>query len=114
MRGFARIALLACLSVLRARRSSGQYDNFPTDIRAWFKGVMAPNGVPCCDIADDHRTKYDFREGTYWVSIEGQWMAAPGARHHPRSRQSGRPGGGVVRTSPGSIIITCFVPADAV
>ena len=49
----------------------------PPDIRAWFKSVMAPNGVPCCDISDGHRTDYDVREGTYWVPIEGQWMEVP-------------------------------------
>jgi hypothetical protein len=35
---------------------NGQYENVPADIRAWFKGVMSPNGVPCCDISDGHRT----------------------------------------------------------
>jgi hypothetical protein len=60
---------------------SGQYDNVSPDIRAWFKAVTAPNGVPCRDIADGHRTDYEFREGAYWVPIEGQWMAVP--EHHP-------------------------------
>jgi hypothetical protein len=23
--------------------------------------MIAPNGVPCCDISDGHRTEYDFR-----------------------------------------------------
>ena len=58
MRRFAQIALLGCLSALgRAALAfdNGQYDNVPPDIRAWFKGVVAPNGVPCCDIADGHR-----------------------------------------------------------
>jgi len=39
--------------------------------------VMAPNGVPCCDISDGHRTSYDVRQGAYWVPIEGRWMAVP-------------------------------------
>ena len=56
---------------------NGQYENVPPDIRAWFKSVMAPNGVPCCDISDGHRTSYDVRAGAYWVPIEGQWMAVP-------------------------------------
>ena len=86
MRGFVRIVLLACLPVLAGAAfafDNGQYENVPPDIRAWFKGVMAPNGVPCCDISDGHRTDYDFREGAYWVPIEGQWMA--GARRAPSS-----------------------------
>jgi hypothetical protein len=48
--------------------------NVPPDIRAGFNGVIAPNGVPCYNIADGQRTEYDFREGAYWVPIEDQWM----------------------------------------
>src|SRR3984893_5806259 len=80
MRRFAQIVLLACLSALASAAlafDNGQYDNVPPDIRAWFKGVIAPNGVPCCDISDGHRTEYDVREGGYWVPIEGEWMKMP-------------------------------------
>src|SRR5438445_13367585 len=56
---------------------NGQYDNVPPDIRAWFKSVIAPNGVPCCDESDGHRTTYDVRGGAYWVPIEGQLMQVP-------------------------------------
>ena len=78
-----RLALCVWLAATTALTSAafafdnGQYDNVPPDIRAWFKSVMAPNGVPCCDISDGHRTEYDVRNGTYWVPIEGQWMAVP-------------------------------------
>jgi hypothetical protein len=80
MRRLAQVALLACVSMLTSAAlafDSGQYDNVSPDIRAWFKAVTAPNGVPCRDIADGHRTDYEFREGAYWVPIEGQWMAVP-------------------------------------
>ena len=72
---------------------NGQYENVPPEIRAWFKGVIAPNGVPCCDIADGHRTEYDFRQGAYWVPIEGQWMAVP---EHAVIRDRGNPVGEAV------------------
>ena len=75
MRRFAQVALLACLPALASAAlafDNGQYENVPADIRAWFKGVIAPNGVPCCDISDGHRTEYDVRAGAYWVPIEGQ------------------------------------------
>ena len=117
MRRFASIALLACLSVLGGAATAfdnGQYENVPPDIRAWFKSVMAPNGVPCCDISDGHRTSYDFREGAYWVPIEGQWMAVP---ERAVIRDRGNPVGEAVVWyvhHRGSIIISCFVPADAV
>ena len=84
------------------------------DIRAWFKSVIAPNGVPCCDISDGHRTTYDVRAGAYWVPIEGQWMAVP---DRAVIRDQGNPIGEAVVWyvhHRGSIIISCFVPADAV
>jgi hypothetical protein len=117
MRRFAQIGLLACSSALASAAvafDNGQYENVPVDIRAWFKGVIAPNGVPCCDISDGHRTEYDFREGAYWVPIEGQWMAVP---QRAIIRDRGNPVGEAVVWyvhHRGSIVISCFVPADAV
>jgi hypothetical protein len=117
MRWMARAALLACILMLvRAAFAfdNGQFDNVPPDIRAWFKSVMAPNGVPCCDISDGHRTAYDFHDGSYWVPIEGQWMAVP---ERAIIRDHGNPIGEAVVWyvhHRGSIIISCFVPADAV
>ena len=55
----------------------GQFENVPDDIRAWFKGVRSPAGVPCCDISDGHRTEYDVRSGAYWVPINGLWWQVP-------------------------------------
>jgi hypothetical protein len=117
MRKLAPIALLAascaCAGTALAF-DNGQYENVPADIRAWFKGVTAPNGVPCCDISDGHRTEYDFRAGAYWVPIEGQWMEVPA---HAIIRDRGNPVGEAVVWyvhHRGGIVISCFVPADAV
>src|SRR5262249_12056904 len=80
MQKFAQAALLAALMALAGAAyafDNGQYDHVPPDIRAWFKSVIAPNGVPCCDISDGHRTEYDVRQGAYWVPIEGTWMQVP-------------------------------------
>jgi hypothetical protein len=117
MRRLLPIVLLAGLCVVTGAAfafDNGQYENVPPDIRAWFKGVMAPNGVPCCDISDGHRTEYDFREGAYWVPIEGQWMAVPA---HAVIRDRGNPVGQAVVWyvhHDNRIIISCFVPADSV
>jgi hypothetical protein len=49
MRRLAQIALLACCCALAGAAlafDNGQYENVPADIRAWFKGVIGPNGVP--------------------------------------------------------------------
>jgi hypothetical protein len=115
MRRLAPFALLACLSVLASAAiafDNGQYDNVAPDIRAWFKSVTAPNGVPCCDISDGHRTTYDVRQGTYWVPIDGEWMAVP---ERAIVRDRGNPVGEAVVWyvhHRGGIIISCFVPAD--
>jgi hypothetical protein len=117
MRKLVQVALLTCLSVLATAAfafDNGQYENVPPEIRAWFKSVMAPNGVPCCDISDGHRTAYDVHDGVYWVPIEGQWMAVP---ERAIIRDRGNPVGEAVVWyvhHRGSIIISCFVPADAV
>ena len=117
MRRIALVAWLAGMIALTGAAlafDNGQYDNVPPDIRAWFKGVVAPNGVPCCDISDGHRTDYDVRGGTYWVPIEGQWMEVP---DRAIIRDRGNPVGQAVVwyvRHGGSIIISCFVPADAV
>jgi len=92
----------------------GQYQNVPDDIRAWFKGVLSPSGVPCCDISDGHRTAYDLRAGAYWVPIDGLWWQVP---ERAVIRNQRNPVGEAVVWYVylrGSIVINCFVPADAV
>jgi len=117
MRRLAHVAVLAWLAMIAGAAlafDNGQYDNVPPDIRAWFKSVIAPNGVPCCDISDGHRTSYDVRGGAYWVPIEGEWMMVP---KRAVIRDRGNPVGEAVVWyvhHRGSIIISCFVPADAV
>jgi hypothetical protein len=91
----------------------GQFDNVPDDIRAWFKGVRSPSGMPCCDISDGHRTDYDVRQGSYWVPIDGEWVQIP---DKAIVRNGGNPIGEAVVwyiRYRGEIIISCFVPADA-
>lgn len=92
----------------------GQFADVPDDIRAWFKGIISPSGVPCCDISDGHRTSYEVRSGNYWVPIEGLWWQVP---DRAVIRDRGNPVGEAVVWyvhHGGSIVISCFVPADAV
>jgi len=116
MQRLAHIALLASLSALGTTAfafDNGQYENVPPDIRAWFKSVMAPNGVPCCDISDGHRTDYEVRAGAYWVPVNGAWWRVP---DHAIIRNAGNPLGEAVVwyvNFRGSIEIRCFVPADS-
>jgi hypothetical protein len=117
MRRCRLIALIACVAALTGAAHAfdhGQYKNVPADIRAWFKGVVSPGGVPCCDISDGHRTAYDLRAGAYWVPIDGLWWQVP---ERAIIRNQGNPVGEAVVwyvNLRGSIVISCFVPADAV
>jgi hypothetical protein len=92
----------------------GQFDDVPDNIRSWFKAQISPSGVPCCDIADGHRTEYDVRGGAYWVPIDGLWWQVP---DRAVIRDGGNPVGEAVVWyvhHRGGIVISCFVPADAV
>jgi hypothetical protein len=115
MRRCRLIALIACVAALAGAAhavDNGQRQNVPADVRAWFKGVGSPSGVPCCDISDGHRTAHDLRGGAYWVPIDG--LQVP---ERAIIRNQGNPVGDAVVwyvNLRGSIVISCFVPADAV
>lgn len=109
------IAALSTISFTAAAFDNGQYSNVPDNIRSWFKGVRSPHGVPCCDIADGHRTSYDIRSDGYWVPIEGEW------RHVPPEAivyNAGNPVGEAVvwwvYQGGTSVYIRCFVPGSGV
>jgi hypothetical protein len=106
-----RIALAAFLLTTPAlARDNGQFGNVPPEIRAWFKSVKSHTGVPCCDIADGHRTDYDMREGQYWVPINDQWMRVPA---EAVVDDAGNPTGDAVvwyTEFNNSVYIRCFVP----
>ncbi len=109
------IALLSNLPYTALAFDNGQYNNVPDNIRSWFKAVRSPHGVPCCDIADGHRTSYDMRSDGYWVPIEGKWRQVP-----PEAivYDAGNPVGEAVvwYVSQGAdmVYIRCFVPGGGV
>jgi hypothetical protein len=117
MRSGMRLVFLAMSMALAPTAYAvdrGQFADVPEHIRNWFKSVVSPTGVPCCDISDGHRTEYDVRGGAYWVPIDGVWMQVP---DRAIIRDRGNPVGEAVvwyiRRGDG-VIISCFVPADAV
>src|SRR3954451_19074317 len=88
----------------------GQYSSVPDNVRAWFKSVRSPKGVPCCDVADGHRTDYDIRNDGYWVPIEGQWQVVP---EEAVVHDAGNPVGEAIvwyTQYNGKTFIRCFVP----
>lgn len=89
---------------------NGQFANVPPAVRTWFHNVKSPHGIPCCDIADGHRTDFDMRKNQYWVPINGTWMPVP-----PEAvlANAGNPVGDAVvwYSIYGShVVIRCFVP----
>lgn len=92
--------------------------DIPDNIRSWFKSVRSPHGVPCCDIADGHRTAWDIRVSGYWIPNplnEQEWIPVP-----PESvvYNAGNPTGDAVvwwvRQGAETVYIRCFVPGGGV
>lgn len=91
---------------------NGQFGDVPPQVREWFHNVRSAKGIPCCDIADGHRTDFDMRQNLYWVPINGNWTPVP-----PDAvlKNTGNPTGGAVvwySNYGGQVIIRCFVPGD--
>jgi hypothetical protein len=115
MGGFAKIVSAFAVLIVADTASAtdqGQFNDVPANVRAWFKSVTSPRGVPCCDIADGHRTDYDMRSGAYWVPIEGIWTEVPAEAviYH-----AGNPVGEAVVwyvKRRDNVFIRCFVPGD--
>lgn len=108
---------------------NGQYENVDPNVRAWFKGVRSPHGVPCCDIGDGHPTQEDWRsDGSYWIpnpalyGPDGQYMGdkTTWIQVPPEAvvNNAGNPTGSAivwyVPQGPGSIYIRCFVAGGGV
>jgi hypothetical protein len=104
----AATPVFVCTPVLA--HDNGEYGNVPPHVRAWFRNVKSPTGIPCCDIADGHPTEYDMRENKYWVPINGEWMPVPSEA--VVSNEGNPTGDAVVWYSiyNGSVYIRCFVP----
>ena len=91
---------------------NGQFSNVSPSVREWFKGVKSQHGVPCCDIADGHRTDYDMRKNQYWVPINGNWMPVPA---DAVLDNVGNPVGDAVvwySIYGNHVVIRCFVPGS--
>lgn len=104
----AMLSLLVCAPAVA--HDNGQFVNVPPAVRSWFHDVKSPHGIPCCDIADGHRTDFRMRQNQYWVPINGNWMPVP-----PDAvlNNVGNPiGDAIVWYSAygDQVIIRCFVP----
>lgn len=94
----------------------GQYNDVPANIRSWFKSVRSPNGIPCCDISDGHRTTWrGDKDGGYEVPIEGEWhRVPPEAIVYNAGNPTGEAVVWYVRQGAQAYYIRCFVPGGGV
>jgi hypothetical protein len=49
-------------------------------LATWFRSLKAPNGTPCCDVADCRRASSRMTPTGYEVMIDGQWTPVPWQR----------------------------------
>lgn len=110
-RKFLIAAYLTSASVALAF-DNGQWNDVDPQTRQWFKSIRSPNGTPCCDIADGHRTTWraNPQTGQYEVPIDGEWIPVP-----PEAivRDTGNPTGEAIvwyGYMLGKPWIRCFVP----
>jgi hypothetical protein len=68
---------LLWLSVVFPVVDNGQFQDVDPLTRKWFESVRNQNGVPCCSIADGHRTDYEIRSDGYWVPLGGGMQHVP-------------------------------------
>lgn len=96
-------------------KDAGQFGDVPDNVRSWFKSVRSPHGIPCCDVADGHRTEAEIRGDAYWVPINGNLVKV---QQDAVVYNAGNPYGEpviwyVVQTN-GDPYIRCFVPGGGV
>ena len=116
-------AIGVLISTAAAAFDNGQWNDVPDDVRSWFKSVLSPSGVHCCDIADGHRTDWEVRPAGYFIpnpmDPTGEWIPVPpGAVVH----NAGNPVGEAIvwwnqvitDEDQIGIFIRCFVPGDGV
>jgi hypothetical protein len=89
----------------------GQYEGVDPQTRAWFRSVVSPLGVPCCDMADGHQVQWETTPEGYRVFVEDAWRDVP---KDAVVTKFGNPTGNAVvwyvKQAPDGIHIRCFVP----
>jgi hypothetical protein len=93
----AAVILTAALMLLAGQSYGrtlypGQWAQYSPEERTWFKAMKSPNGVPCCDVADGHRTTWrsgpvDTEHSGYLVPIQ---FEAPPIVHDDESEAIGQ------------------------
>jgi hypothetical protein len=82
-------------------------ENADLSLAPWFNSLSAPDGTPCCAIADCRRTISRLTADGYEVLIDNTWVTVPWDRVLPIIDNP--TGQAVVCTAPRTKIILCFV-----
>lgn len=112
--GALALALHSCGMNPAYAFDDGRWNGIDPKTREWFKSVRSPAGIPCCDIADGHRTTWrGDKDGGYEVPIADRWIPIP-----PETviHDAGNPTGDAIvwySVYPtGEIHVRCFVPGN--
>ena len=86
-------------------------ENVDPTFAPWFKSLSAPDGTPCCAIADCRRSAFRLTDRGYETLIDDTWVVVPWDR--VLRRVDNPIGEAVVCCAPRTKIILCFVrPPD--
>ena len=82
----ASIAIIFCGPAIsrKANIPAWELAQYTDQELGWFKSVKSPRGVPCCDIADGHKTTWrgvpeSGENSHYEVPINDDWVPVPKA-----------------------------------
>lgn len=123
LKGAWVVGLLALTVSAFGRGGPDQYKDVLPAVQNWFKAVKNERGVPCCDLADGHRTAWRYAGDGVTFEIPdpreghtGEWVRVP---EEAVVRKYGNVVGEAVAWydltySAGSLYIRCFVPEQEV
>lgn len=119
------VAFLITYPALAFALDGGQWGDVDPSTAAWFKSVRSKQGIPCCDMADGHRTQAEKRaDNKWWAFVEpageaGVWLEVP---DDAVIYDAGNPYGEAViwyrdfgasyRSGPDRFYVRCLVPGS--
>lgn len=118
------ILLFSALWARATTHYAGEWDNVDPAVRSWFRNLKSPHGVPCCSIADGHKTLEEWRgQNEYWIpnplavqdaSAPGWIQVPPEAVVYDAKNPTGEAVVWYTMQTPGEVFIRCFVPGGGV
>jgi hypothetical protein len=98
--------------VVLTRTIAAPPDNPDPSLGLWFNSLAAPDGTPCCSIADCRPTTARHTADGYEARIGDAWVTVPWDR--VLARPDNPTGKAIVCYAPRTTIVLCFVrPPDS-